>query len=224
MLGRLQTDLIDIRIKLNGEYVWILHLKDHFPKFSILYTLKIKKAFEIAYYIGLFVCHLVVLEFLQYDNGRVFKGVLLVFHKKHNIKLIDRRLPTPITERLVEQANAVIKDKLRKWQPANVAGAEADALIEIIEAINNQTHESLPTGVTPSQLMFSLKPKFLNTRLTFLTEEKKAILGQLSVDDIDRECETVATKKGKATMLVFDHLFEKALDLIPMGKGKEEED
>ena len=107
-------DLINICTKPNSEYVWILHLKDHFPKFSILYALKSKKALEIAYYIGLFVRHLVVLEILQYNDGRVFKGALLVFFKTHNIKLIDGRLRTPSTERLVKQANPVIKDQLRK--------------------------------------------------------------------------------------------------------------
>ena len=156
VLGRLQADLIDMRTKPDGEYVWILHLKDYFSKFSMLYALKSKKASEIAYYIGLFVRHLGVPEIFQCDNGREFKGALLVFLKKHNIKLINGRPRTPRTQGLVEQANAVVKDKLRKWQAANGTGAWADALSE---AINNQTHESLPTGVTPSQLMFLRKPK-----------------------------------------------------------------
>ncbi len=158
VLDRLQADLINICIKPDSEYVWILHLKDHFSKFSMLYTLKSKKASEIAYYIGLFVRHLGVLEILQCDNDREFKGALLVFHKKHNIKLINWRPRTPRTQGLVEQAHAVVKDKLRKWQATNGIEAWADALIEICEAINNQTHESLPIGVTPSQLMFLRKP------------------------------------------------------------------
>ncbi len=186
VLDRLQADLIDIRIKPDGEYVWILHLKDHFSKFSMLDALKSKKASEIAYYIRLFVRHLGVPEILQCDNGLDFKGALLVFLKKHNIKLINGRPCNPRTQGLVEQANAVVKDKLRKWQAANGIGAWADALIEICEAINNQTHESLPTGVTSSQLMFLRKPKIQNNRLTSPTEEEKAVLRQLSVDDIDK--------------------------------------
>lgn len=49
--------------------------------------------------------------------------------------------------------------------------------------------------------MFLRKPKIRNTFLTSATEEEKSVLRQLSVDDIDKKCEAVATKKGKATVL-----------------------
>ncbi len=57
VLGRVQADLIDMRTKPNSEHVWILHLKDHFSKFSILYALMGRSASEITYYISLFVRH-----------------------------------------------------------------------------------------------------------------------------------------------------------------------
>ncbi len=44
------------------------------------------------------------------------------------------------------------------------------------------------------------------------------------MDNIDKECETVATKKEKATILASHHLFEKALVLIPIEEGEDEED
>ena len=102
VLKRLQSDLIDMHTKPDDEYVWILHLKDHFPKFSILYALKSKKASEIAYYIRLFVRHLGMPEILQCDNSREFKGTFLVFLKKHNIKLINGHPHTPCIQKLVE--------------------------------------------------------------------------------------------------------------------------
>lgn len=114
VLGRLQADLINMRTKRDGKYIWILHLKDYFSKFSILYVFKSKKASEIAYYIGLFVYHLGVPEILQCDNGQEFKGLLLVFLKKHNIKLINGYLCTPRTQKLVEQTNTMVKNKLQK--------------------------------------------------------------------------------------------------------------
>ena len=43
--------------------------------------------------------------------------------------------------------------------------------------------------------MFLRKLKIQNTCLTFPSENEKAVLCQLSVDDIDKECETIATKK-----------------------------
>lgn len=43
VLGRVQADLIDMRTKLDGNNVWILHLKDHFSKFSMLYSLALAR-------------------------------------------------------------------------------------------------------------------------------------------------------------------------------------
>lgn len=88
-------DLINIRTKPDNKYVWILHLKDYFSKFSMLYALESKKALEIAYFIMLFMYHLDILEILQCDNGREFKGALFMLLKKHNIKLINRSPHTP---------------------------------------------------------------------------------------------------------------------------------
>lgn len=100
--------------KLNDEYVWILHLKDHFSKFSILYALKSNKALEIAYYIGFFMCDWDMLEILQYNNSQRFKGTLLMFLKKYNIKLINSHPCTPCIQGLVKQTNIVVKDKFWK--------------------------------------------------------------------------------------------------------------
>lgn len=77
ILARVQADLIDMRTKLDGEYVWILHLKDHFSKFSMLDALTGKRASEITFYINFFVRHLGVPGILKCDNGREFKGALL---------------------------------------------------------------------------------------------------------------------------------------------------
>ncbi len=122
ILARVQAYLIDMRTKFNGEYVWILHLKDHFSKFSMLYTLKSKKTSEITFYINLFVQHWGTPVILQCDNRREFKGALLLFLKKHNIKLINSRPRTSGTQKLVELANAVVKDNIGKWRAVNSTG------------------------------------------------------------------------------------------------------
>jgi hypothetical protein len=45
---RVQIDLIDIRHTPSGRYAWILHVKDHFSKYSQLYALKSKHALGIT--------------------------------------------------------------------------------------------------------------------------------------------------------------------------------
>ena len=114
ILARVQADLINICTKPDREYVWILHLNDHFSKFSMLYAFTSKKSSEITFYINVFVQHLGVFGILQCDIGREFKDALLLFLKKHNIRLINSRPRTPRRQRLVEKANAVVKDKIAK--------------------------------------------------------------------------------------------------------------
>ncbi len=55
----------------------------------MLYALTSKKASEIAYYISLYVRHFGAPGIFQCDNGREFKGTLLIFLEKHRIKLIN---------------------------------------------------------------------------------------------------------------------------------------
>ncbi len=78
-----------------------------------------KKHQKFSYYINLFIWHLGVPGILQYDNRREFKGVLLLFLKKYNIKLINGRPQTPQTQGVVEQANAAMRDKIAKLQAVN---------------------------------------------------------------------------------------------------------
>ena len=128
VIGRVQADLIDMRTIPDGEHLWILHLNDHFYKFSILYALTSKRASEINDYISLFDRHLRISDILQCDNEREFKSALLLFLKKHNIRLVNRRPQTPRTQGWVEQANAAEKNKITKWQAVNGSGNWASAL------------------------------------------------------------------------------------------------
>ena len=60
-LLRVQVDLIDFRSRPDGEYKWIMHVRDHFSKFSWAYPLKSKCASEVCIlciyiYIYIYIC------------------------------------------------------------------------------------------------------------------------------------------------------------------------
>ena len=73
------------------QHKWILHIVDHFSKFSALYALKSKRALEVAqalsHWIGLFEPP----NTLQCDNGQEFKGVVLALCKRHGIRVVNGR-------------------------------------------------------------------------------------------------------------------------------------
>lgn len=89
VLDKLQVDLINIGIKLDGKYVWIQHQKDDSSKFSMLYTLKNNKDSEIVYYIKHFICYLGVSKILIYNQGQEFKDAIFVFLEIHNMKRMN---------------------------------------------------------------------------------------------------------------------------------------
>ncbi len=66
----------------DGNKNWILHVKDHFSKFTTLYTLVDKTAAEVAIGISEWIGLFGVLRILQCDNGTEFKGVLLILLQK----------------------------------------------------------------------------------------------------------------------------------------------
>ena len=163
-MQRIQVDLVNMRHEPDGQYKWILHIKDHFSKWSSLFPLKSKSAEEVAGLIATWIGCYGVPEILQCDNGREFKGVLLVLLKRHGIKVKNGRPKTPQTKGLVEQANGTIKTKLRAWKvDTTAAGGDShcwtQALPEISLAMNHQGHSSLD-GRSPYEVMFNRKPRW----------------------------------------------------------------
>jgi hypothetical protein len=73
-----QIDFIDIRHKPSGQFKWILHIKDHFLKYTQLYPLKSKYAKLIAKAFALFIAAFLPLKIMQADNEKEFKGALLI--------------------------------------------------------------------------------------------------------------------------------------------------
>ncbi len=91
----------------------------------------------------------------------------------------------------------MVKDKIVKWQAVNGTGDWVDSLTKICDAINNQTHKSLPVGVTSLQFMFLPKPESSTFCTIFATEEEKQVLRQISVEDIDNFYEEAGYRKSK---------------------------
>ena len=163
-MQRIQIDLVDMRHEPDGQYKWILHIKDHFSKWSPLFPLKSKSAEEVAGLITTWIGCYGVPEILQCDNGREFKGVLLVLLKRHGIKVKNGRPRTPQTQGLVEQANGTMKTKLCAWKvDTTAAGGNShcwtQALRKISLAMNRQGHLSLD-GRSPYEVMFNRKPRW----------------------------------------------------------------
>jgi len=72
----------------NGNQ-WILHIKDHFSKYSFLYALPDKTTAGVAKCVAQWLGIVGIPQILQCDNGKEFKGVLLILLKKYGVKIIN---------------------------------------------------------------------------------------------------------------------------------------
>jgi hypothetical protein len=165
---RVQVDLIDMRHTPDGRYAWICHIKDHYSKFTQLYALESKHAEGIADCLVLFIQAFYPPKILQCDNGKEFKGAVLILLRKYGIKLINGAPRTPQTQGLVEQANGVVEQKIAAWKVDNGSTAWKPALPEICMSMNKQYHSAIKA--CPWQVVFRDR-----TAPTWLTAEERRL-------------------------------------------------
>jgi hypothetical protein len=101
-----------MRHKPSRNYAWILHIKDNFSKLSMLYALHSKQAEEVAAAVAEFIKHFYPPGLIQCNNGKEFKGALLILLRRYSIQIINSSPRQPQTQGLVEQANGVVKAKI----------------------------------------------------------------------------------------------------------------
>jgi Integrase zinc binding domain len=157
---RVQIDLIDMRHEPSGQFKWILHIKDHFSKYTQLYPLKSKHAQPIADAFAQFIAAFLPPKIMQADNGKEFKGALLILLRKYGIQIINGAPRSPQTQGLVEQANGVVETKLRAWKMDNGSTEWADGILEVTLAINTQIHSTI--GCAPAELLFRERTSYLD--------------------------------------------------------------
>jgi IS30 family transposase len=122
--------------KPSGQFKWILYIKDHFSKYTQLYLLKSKHAEPVAACFAQFVAVFLPLKIIQSDNGKEFKGALLILLHKFRIQIVNGAPRLPHTQGLVKQANGVVEAKLRAWKMDNRLTEWADRILEATLAMN----------------------------------------------------------------------------------------
>jgi hypothetical protein len=79
-------DLIDMRHEPSGQYKWILHVKDHFSKYTQLYALKSKHAEPIAEAFAQFIAAFLLLRLYKPIMERNLKEPCLFYYESMEFK------------------------------------------------------------------------------------------------------------------------------------------
>jgi hypothetical protein len=178
-----------------GQYKWILHIKDHFSKYTQLYPLKSKHAQPIAECFAQFIAAFLPPKIMQADNGKEFKGALLLLLRKYGIQVVNGAPRSPQTQGLVEQANGVVENKLRAWKMDHGSTEWKDGLLEVTLAMNTQIHSTI--GCAPAELLFRERSSYINwldsqaqKDLTIGIEQEDLAMGPIFESDLQSELES----------------------------------
>jgi hypothetical protein len=97
---------------------------------------------------------------MQADNGKEFKGALLILLRKYGIQTVNGAPRSPQTQGLVGQANGVVEAKLRAWKMDNWSIEWAAGLLEVTLAMNTQKHSTI--GCAPAELLFRERTSYMD--------------------------------------------------------------
>ena len=157
-LTRVQMDLIDFSSRPDGDYRYILHVRDHFSKYSWAFPLTSKRASEVAEKIVELFCTFGPAKILQSDNGREFTASVIEDIKKlrPDVIIIHGRPRHPQSQGLIERGNGDLQLKLGKWMDTNGENW-SKGLKFVIHTIN--TSVSRITSKSPYEVVFGQTPR-----------------------------------------------------------------
>jgi hypothetical protein len=89
---------------------------------------------------------------MQADNGKEFKGALLILLCKYGIQVVNGAPQSPQMQGLVEQANGVVEAKLPAWKMDHGSTEWKDGLLEVTLVMNTQIHSTIRCAL--AELLF----------------------------------------------------------------------
>lgn len=157
-MERVQMDLIDMRQEPDGDYHWILHIKDHYSRFCMLYPLRQADQEEVVTCVMAWIAMLGPPTILQTDNGAEFVNEAISRVAEEHHICIRRSAPRhPRSQGLVERANGHVRRLIAKWCRRFHQAHWARSLPSIAMACNMSVHATV--GRSPYEVVFSRRPK-----------------------------------------------------------------
>ena len=141
----------------DNEYRYIIHMRDHFTKFSWAKAIKQKTAKSVAKFV-----YKIFLMFpptiLQCDNGMEFSSLMSHLEELWpSLKIIHGRPRHPQSQGMVERGNAIMEKKIARWMETYRRTDWTNALGLIVYTMNCEV--SRTTKLCPYELVFGIAPK-----------------------------------------------------------------
>ena len=160
-------DLMDFTSQPDGEYHWVLQLKDHFSRMIWLFPLKDKSSEEVANALRTWISWCGQPNSFYSDNGKEFAGEvsdLLANQVPGKIPNIHGRPYHPRTQGSIEVANKTFKIRLSALRAERgIPRNWVSLLSELQEVTNTTSNGQLPGHITPFEVWFGRKPHWITS-------------------------------------------------------------
>ncbi|CAF3025081.1 unnamed protein product, partial [Rotaria sp. Silwood2] len=148
-----------MRCRPDGKFNWILHVKDHFSKFSWAYPLECKQPESVAekllnqFYAFGPPC------ILQSGNEKEFVAQIIKHMRKTwtDLVIINGKYRHSETQRLIEYDNHTLEMALDKWMHCHHTNNWSKGLGPVVYAINTNNVAKI-TNKTPYEMVFKQDP------------------------------------------------------------------
>ena len=157
VMERVQMDLIDMREQPDGKYRWILHIKDHYSRFCMLYPLRRRSGSAVVRHLLEWIAILGPPQILQTDNGPEFVNKTIEHvAMEHGILIRHGQTGRPRSQGLVERANGHVRRMIAKWCRRCGHRCWSQALSSIALACNMSMHATIRQS--PFEVVFGRRP------------------------------------------------------------------
>lgn len=110
-LHRIQLDLIDFSREPDGQYKYLLHIKDIFTKYCQVYALTSKEADEVARCVSAWISAFTASVIGQMDIRGEFMAIYKRVFEVYGVKIINSRPLTPRTQGQIERGSSITKKR-----------------------------------------------------------------------------------------------------------------
>ncbi|CAB4395070.1 unnamed protein product [Rhizophagus irregularis] len=138
-LSRVQMDLVDLRQYSDNDFKYILHVREHFSRYSWAKPLTSKEPAAIAGILYEIFCQFGPPIILQSDNGKEFTAQIIknLVDLWPGLKLVNGRPRHPQSQGLIERANSILEKKIGMWMEQNNSINWTLCLNYVIFTMNN---------------------------------------------------------------------------------------
>lgn len=191
----------------DNEYRYIIHMRDHFTKFSWARAAERKTLENVVNFLYDIFLMFGPPVIIQCDNGSEFSDLTeRLCDLWPNLQVINGRPRHPQSQGMVERANGIMETKIARWMETHKQTNWTSVLGRIVYTMNCEV--SRTTGISPYELAFGISPLKDRVILSELFESG------ITEESVAEEFIEIESNDGNSKLLLLMLLIQALLSIL----------